>query len=153
MPWSTVTFGKHAGKTLPQIVFSDPDYFFWAFEEGIFKGSLSRQAAILDARARSIRIPNNEAGSLLAEYIVHPPTQKFAHMEIVPANRAQHQGSSPAFRKSVIDLSVPRKIASYDKLGCKNLISSVKCTLFGSKTVRMTQERCESFFDDPTNFV
>jgi hypothetical protein len=153
MPWSILEFGKHAGKTLPQIVFSDPDYFFWAVEEGIFKGSLRREAAILDARAQSILIPNNNAGNLLAEYVVHPPTQKFAHMEIVPASRPQHQGSSPTFQKNVIDLSVPRKIASYDKLGCRNLIASVKYALFGSKSARMSQKRCEAFFDDPTNFV
>jgi len=30
MAWSTLPFGKHKGKTLPQIVFADPDWFFWA---------------------------------------------------------------------------------------------------------------------------
>lgn len=53
----------------------------------------------------------------------------------------------------VIDLSVARQITQYDKLGCKNLISSVKYALFGSSTTRMTRERCETFFDDVTNFA
>jgi hypothetical protein len=87
---------------------------------------LSREAAIVDARARSIRIPNNDAGDLEAEYIEHSPTGKFGRMEIVPADRPQHEGSSPTFRKNVFDLSVAHNIASYDKLGSKNLISSVK---------------------------
>lgn len=101
---------------------------------------------------RTIGIPNNNAGNLLAEYAVHAPTGKFANMEIVPASRPPHQGSSPTFRKDVIDLSVPRKIAPYDKLGCRNLISSVKRVLFGNASARMTAERCGAFFDDLTNF-
>lgn len=153
MAWSTLPFGKHRGKTLPQIVFSDPDWFFWAIEENVFKGPLRREAERIDARARAIRIPNNTAGSLEAEYLVHPPTGKFGNMEIVPASRPLHGGSSPAFRKKVIDLSVPRNIAPYDKLGCRTLVSSAKYVLFGSTSTRMTKERCDAFFDNPANFA
>ena len=84
MAWSILPFGKHKGKTLPQIVFTDPDWFFWAMEENVFKGPLKREAERIDARARAIRIPNNSAGNLEAEYLVHPPTGKFGNMEIVP---------------------------------------------------------------------
>jgi hypothetical protein len=153
MPWSIVKFGKHSGKTLPQIVFDDPDWFFWAIEENVFKGPLSREAMVIGARARTIRIPNNDTGNLVAEYFVHPPTRKFSHMEIIPLSQPKHEGSSPTFRSDVIDLSVPRQIASYDKLGCRSLLSSVKNVLFGSKSARMTQERCGEFFDDSGNFL
>lgn len=153
MAWSTLKFGKHIGKTLPQIVFADPDWFFWAIETNVFNGPLKHESETINVRARAIRIPNNTAGDLQAEYLVHPPTGKFGDMEIVPASRPLHQGSSPAFRMDVIDLSVPRKIASYDKLGCKTLVSCAKCVLFGSSSARMTKERCEMFFDDSTNFV
>jgi len=152
MPWSIVKFGKHLGKTLPQIVFSDPDWFFWAIEEDVFKGSLSGEAKVIYVRARAIRIPNNNTGDLVAEYFVHPPTGRFYHMEIVPVSQPRHEGSSPSFRSDVIDLSVPRQIASYDKLGCRSLLSSVKDVLFGSKSARMTQERCGAYFDESTNF-
>ncbi len=37
MPWTELPFGKHKGKTLPQVVFSDPDWFYWAVEKNIFK--------------------------------------------------------------------------------------------------------------------
>jgi hypothetical protein len=153
MAWSTVTFGKHKGKTLPQIVFTDPDWFFWAIEENVFKEPLRLEAERINARARAIRIPNNTAGDLKAEYLVHPPTGKFGNMEIVPAGQPLHQGSSPAFRSDVINLSVPRNIAPYDKLGCRTLVSSAKYVLFGSTSTRMTKERCEAFLDDPANFA
>ena len=30
MSWSTVPFGKYKGKTLPEIIVCDLDWFFWA---------------------------------------------------------------------------------------------------------------------------
>ena len=96
MAWSILAFGKHKGKTLPQFVFADPDWFFWAIESGVFRGNQRREAERIDARARAIRIPKNDKANLKAEYVVHPPTGKFGNMEIVPARRPLHQGSSPA---------------------------------------------------------
>lgn len=152
MPWSELRFGKHIGKSLPQVIFSDPDWFFWAVEDGVFKGPTEREAADLSRKARSIRIPGKKGDQLVAEYFMHPPTGRFARMQIVTADTPKRQGSSPAIRKDVIDLSMPRQIAPYDKLGCKILISSVKHALFGNRSARMTRERCENFFETPSNF-
>jgi hypothetical protein len=38
MRWTTLNFGTHEGKSLPQIVISDPDWFFWAVARGVFTG-------------------------------------------------------------------------------------------------------------------
>lgn len=152
MPWSQSKFERHEGKTLPQIIFSDPDWFFWAMEKGesFYWGKLKQEAAEIDRRARRIRIPNNEAGLLQAEYIRHPSTGRFDHMRIVPADQPAHGGFSRTFRLPLIDLSVPHQIAPYDKLGNKNLISSVKCLFFGGG--KTTQKLCETFFDKLENF-
>src|SRR5450759_2541978 len=50
MIWSVINFGTHKGKTLPQVLFSDPVWFFWAIEEGVFqnRGTLRGQAADLN---------------------------------------------------------------------------------------------------------
>jgi hypothetical protein len=47
---------------------------------------------------------------------------------------------------------MPRKIAPYDKLGGKLLVSDLKHLVFGSKRFVMTRQRAEAFFDDPGNF-
>jgi len=155
MSWSIINFGKHKGKTLPQVLFSDPDWFFWAVEEGVLqkKGALRSEEADLNSKARHIKIPSKEGPNMRAEYVIHRPTMKFSHMELVPTDRPHHEGSSPTFRKAVIDLSVPREIAPYDKLGCKSMLTSAKFYLFGSENARMTKKRCEDFFDDPDNFT
>jgi hypothetical protein len=58
MFWSDLTFGKYKGKSLPQIVLRDPDYFFWGVDKGAFdKPGFEEQAYILDGRACNVKIP------------------------------------------------------------------------------------------------
>lgn len=154
MSWSTLWFGKHKGKSLPQVVFADPDWFFWAIEENVFKdkGQIFKEATEINRKSKRIRIPQKGSEKLVAEYAIHPPTKKFAHMEILPASRPKHAGSTPTSRSEFIDISIPRKIAPYDKLGCKLLISNLKYYLVGSKSYKMTKDRCEAFFSDDNNF-
>jgi hypothetical protein len=51
MRWATQTFGKHAGKTLPEIILSDADWFFWALNTGALKGRFASEAAKVEQRA------------------------------------------------------------------------------------------------------
>lgn len=155
MSWTRVTFGKHKGKTLPQIVFADPDWFFWAIENGAFKnkGSLEAEASDVYRKATRIRIPSDPSGPMVAEYWMDLSSGKFSHMQIVPADRPAHDGASPTRRLEVINLAAPRALAAYDKLGGRNMVRSAKYALFGDSKARMTKQRCESFFSDPNNFA
>ena len=155
MPWSIVYFGRHKGKTLPQIIFSDPDWFFWAIEEEVFKDrdSLAAEAQEVYEKAAKIKIPNNDNGELVVEYFVHKPSGKFSGFRVIPSSTPNHGGSSSSFKDKVIDMSVPRKLARYDKWGCKQLLSSLKLYVFGNKSVHMTKKRCEDFFDTSSNFA
>jgi len=154
--WTEVNFGKWTGKgkTLPQIVFIDPDWFFWAIESNAFKKFplLAQQASRLYERTRHIKIPARFGANARVEYAVNPAVGKFTDIEIVPFDRPKHQGSTPTFRGDLIDMSVPRQISGYDKTGGKILTKSLKHILFGSSTKKLTRELCEQFFDDDTNF-
>ena len=152
MAWTKLRFGKHKGKSLPQVLFADPDWFFWAIDESVFRGKIEKEAQEIYRKSRSIRIPQKRNEKLVAEYAIHPPTKKFGNMEIVPASRPHHEGSTSTYRSKVIDLGIPRKIAAYDKFGCKLLISNVKYYLFGNSSLRMTEKKCEDFFDNDENF-
>ena len=39
MEWTKLNFGKYIGKTLPQILLSDPDWFFDACETRVFENN------------------------------------------------------------------------------------------------------------------
>jgi len=114
-------------------------------------GLLRKEAKALELRAKAIRIPKKGGEVLAAEYFVHRPTMKFGNVDLVPESRRAHSGS-PTWRAKVFDLSAPRSLAPYDKFGCKALVGLVKFHLFGSKSYRMTKERCEQFFEDDQNF-
>ena len=84
MNWTTINFGKHKGKTLPQVILDDPDWFFWAYENKIFKGALAFEAQEVYRRARSIRVPQRNGQRMLVEYIIDKPTGKFGKMRLIP---------------------------------------------------------------------
>jgi hypothetical protein len=155
MDWSLLTWGEHKGKSLPQIIFTDPDWFFFTTEKGYFdnKGKkLLSEAKEVYYKACHIRIPQKGLIPLVAEYIIHKPTGKFGEMRIVPSDQPEHRGSSQTIRLSCIDMYIPRKVAPYDKFGYKVLISNIKKYLFNDRSYKMTKKRCEDFFSDHSNF-
>ncbi len=119
MVWSEVYFGSHKGKTLSQILFSDPDWFFWAIEKNVFqnKGALHSEAKDLYNKAKNIKIPNNEDEALVVEYVIDPSSAKFLQFDIVSANSHAHVGSSSTYRKKVIDMSLIKNMGGIDKRG------------------------------------
>jgi hypothetical protein len=149
MVWTTITFGKHEGKTLPQIIFDDADWFFYAYEQGYFKNGLAQEAREICRRARAIRIPEQDGQKMLVEYRVDPSTGKFATMFLIPEGPVfERQTVSP-----VIDFCVPRSLAPYDKLGNKNFVFALKAILFGNHSRRLSKQAREDFFSDDRNFV
>jgi hypothetical protein len=153
MNWSILNFGKHKGKSLPQVILHDPDWFFHAYENEYFKGSMAREAQELYRRARSIRVPQINGHEMVVEYIFHQrlPTGiiKFGTMRLIhKQDDIELLNVSP-----VIDFYIPRSHAQYDKSGYKNFIFAFKAILFDDSSKRMNRRACEEFFDDDENFV
>ena len=57
MRWSAVPFGKYKGKTFPEIIVQDPDWFFWVLPK--LYGKLAEEAKELARKARAIKIPKS----------------------------------------------------------------------------------------------
>jgi hypothetical protein len=149
MRWTTLNFGKHKGKTLPQVLFDDPDWFFNGWEKGYFKNGLAFEAREIYRRARSIRIPEKYGRRMLVEYTIHKPDGKFGMISLIPdAPGLEHLRVS-----SVIDFYVPRLCAGHDKTGYKHFVSGLKTILFGHKSHRLSKQAREDFFSDDANFV
>ncbi|HEV7927526.1 MAG TPA: hypothetical protein VGR14_19400 [Verrucomicrobiae bacterium] len=154
MKWTKLMFGRHYRKTLPEVVFRDSDWFFWAYQIGVLEiNGMQEEAELVSGRATRIRIPQQLGEKLVAEYAFCCIGGKFANVEIVPESRRLHQGSSATIRLPFFDLSVPRRYGPYDKSGSRKLVASVKLHVFGSRSCHLTKERCESFFEDDSNFV
>lgn len=150
--WTEVNFGKWVDKglTLPQILVRDPDWFFWAHEEGVFKGALKGQADTLERRARAIILPPDYQKDHAVSYNLGPDGSVW-DFSLVPANQPLHAGSTTEKRSPTLNLATARRFKSYDKLGNKKVVQSFRFYWFAGKP--FTKKRVEEFFDDPSNFV
>ena len=148
MNWTVLNFGKHRGKSLPQIIFDDADWFFYGYESGYFKNGLAREAQEIYRKARSIRVPQRNGQRMLVEYIIDRTTGKFATMNLIHDS----VGLEHLNVFSVIDFCTPRTYASYDKTGCKNMVFAFKAIFFGDTSHRMNKRAREEFFNDDSNF-
>ena len=148
MRWTTLNFGTHEGKSLPQIVISDPDWFFWAVARGVFTGTLAAEAEDLVKMATAIKIPKPHSKRWRVEYR-YEDRGSFLGFEFVRAN--SHCGHH-ATRQPHLDLSCVRRGKAYDKKGCRNLLRDFRRRYFG-KSASATKRRCEEFFSNPKNFV
>jgi hypothetical protein len=148
MAWTALRFGRHRGKTLPQVVFGDPDWFFWAYEERVLEAPhLANEARLIHRRATSIRVPMVGGQRGVAVFYMDV-RGRLAGFEIVAATATLDDG---ARRVDRIDLSLPRRCKEYDKAGGRIVVDEVRERLFGGG--RLTRRRCEEFFDNAANFV
>src|ERR1700730_10435540 len=147
--WSTLQFGKHKGKTLPQVVLNDPDWFFWGVGHSIFRDQIAEEAQDIARKATQIKIPKPDPDNWRIKY-QFTYDDKFMDLTIIPA-KAADIGTSHAMIGTHLDLSLIRGLQTYDKFGYRILLAKFReYFLSGSK---LTKERCQHFFYDERNFV
>ena len=154
MSWVCLNFGKHISETLPQIIFKDPDWFIWAIERNVFKNNyeLHKEATYLNKLIKKIKIPRDNPEKYEIEYMYEEYNGKFISFEIVPKDHRSTSGNVIYHHKNVIDISMGRQY-DYDKEGMKRIIRNLKQYYFEKSGYRMTQDRCEAFFQNKSNFV
>jgi len=84
MKWTPLNFGKYEGKTLPQVMFEDADWFFDGHEKGYFKNRLPLEAIEIYRRARSIRVPQRDGQRMLVESSSTNPMASLARCSLFP---------------------------------------------------------------------
>jgi hypothetical protein len=88
--WLQLEKGKYPGKTLPQIVLSDPDYFFWALNiKDFFSGPLAEQAKEIAAKATRMKIPKPDPENWRIRYQFHY-NGTFISFSIIPAENSTY---------------------------------------------------------------
>ncbi len=150
-----ITFGKrHRGERLVQVILRDPDWFFWAIEENAFDRDpgLLPEAQVLAYKAMNIRIPKPNPQDWCIRYVIDR-RGRFERFDIVEVMSKDWDNASQMVLSDRLDLSFPRQLKQYDKLGCALLLKSFKHHFLGSKDARLTREWCEAFFSDNDNFV
>ena len=147
--WSPLRFGKHIGKTLPQVVLSDPDWFFWAVGNSTLYGSLADESFEIAAKATHIKIPKPDPENWRVEYKFYYADNSFVDFSIIAAQTAIDHSLIEI--GTHLDLSVARRHKNYDKSGCTQMLRRFRQYYYGGSN--LTKERCENFFYTDANFV
>jgi hypothetical protein len=146
MSWTVVPFGKYKGKTLPEIIVLDPDWFFWMLPN--FYGKLAKEAEDLARKARAIKIPKGKGKKLQVEY-QYDIDGRFYGFEFVEARSWQYRWS---LRLPHVDLAWPLRGKKYNKRAGRITIRDFRQLFFGEDK-RLTKKRCERFFSNDKNFL
>jgi uncharacterized protein (DUF3820 family) len=146
MRWSAVPFGKYQGKTLPEIMVRDLDWFFWMVPK--LYGKLGDQAQDLARKVRTIKIPKSSACKWEVEY-QYDCDQRFCGFAFVKADSVLHPRWTT--RLPHLDLLWPLR-RKYNKRAGRIMIRDFRIHYFGEHK-RLTKDRCEEFFSNDRNFI
>jgi len=164
MKWTILNFGKYKGKTLPQIIFTDADWFFWAYEKGIFNNKPIPKIEYETIFKRAIRIkpPLN----YYVKHFLHDDNTSygfsFIKIKVAEEEYSEYIGGGYYDKDyknldstyftilKYINLSFPRNHKEYDKRGCKEFIDDLKIKVLNIK--RVTKQKVENFFSNENNF-
>jgi len=143
--WTPLRFGKHIGKTLPQVICSDPSWFIWAIRKNIFRDELAREAALLHRRLQGIINPKRRPERWVVEHR-YDFERKFTGFDIVKRTEnpyLKYNSQSDFFNIDSIGI---RHRGEW-----KNFVRDFRHCFFGGEN--MTKERCEVFFSDESHFI
>ena len=152
MSWSVMPFGKYKGKTLPEIIVLDLDWFFWMLPK--LYGKLRTEARDLARKARAIKIPNGHGRKLEVEYQYEFDSgselgTRFCGFAFVQAETWHSRWTT---RLPYLDLALSLRGKKYDKRAGRILIRDFRIHYFGNRK-RLTKQRCEKFFSNDKNFL
>ena len=165
MNWTILQFGKHEGKTLPQIIFIDADWFFWAYEKKALtkNGVPNNEVELIYKRATRIK---PKYGNYVKYFLYYDGTSwgfDFISIEEAEKNYKNLIGGNTFDKDYIelddtnrtilkyIDLSFARKQKEYDKQSYKIFIKDLKVKLFNKE--RLNKKFIEDFFSNKDNFL
>lgn len=151
--WAKLPDGDHRGKTLPQVVLSDPDFFFSVTTDHPRFSGIQMQALIISARARNIAIPSVGGVKRVALYLMDSRDRnRFSEVILVPETQVLPPGFPRCERRNVLDLSVPRFLAPLDWDPGKKMLPLIRQLFFGGAK-RLARDDVHAFFNDTSKFL
>lgn len=154
----TLEFGKHEGKSLEWLFFHDLGYVWYLVNaRANFKDDPEAGYRFYELvrRASHLRIPGLcpycENRPITQMYLVHKPGGGLAQV-FFECDTCEPMGPIST-TPHVPSFCAPDWYKKYDKAGASVMVAAIKVAYFGSASVRMSQKRMETFFDNPENFV
>ena len=143
---------KYRGKTLEWILFHDPGYIAWMVGKGIKAVHAEREFDELVAKASHLKVPGEcrycRRNPITRMALFEHPSGGLADVEFFCADCEPQSGQYLMVRPSLL---VSEHLKSYDKLGGKFLVNTVRHAYELPKVLR--QPDMERFFATKANFT
>ena len=143
MVWTKMFFGQYNGKTMPEIIAVDLDYFLH-MQPGLY-ARLGIEARMLVRRLCSIRVPLHLKRRSIEYY--HDGNEFVGFAVVKTKKPITVRG---AHRLSYLDMSLARG-GRFAKRECRNMIRCFREWYFSGRN--LTKARVEAFFADRDNFL
>ncbi len=147
--WTATKFGRHKGKTLPQILLKDADWFYLGLSKGIFGGRLGEEADDIASKACRVKIPKSDPENWRIEYRISF-YDNFSGFSVIDEKSAAYPSENSKI-SGHLDLSLPYGLKKYDKFGNQIMLKNFRGYYFDGK--RLMKDRCERFFLDDRKFL
>jgi hypothetical protein len=155
MKWTKLTAGPHAGKTLPEVFFTDPHYLFTTLEAEGFEGDLWHEA--VDIRWMSpIRVPRGPGENQDVLVLLRAlPDHRFGGYSVIEKcdPRLPEYIRFSVGHSRGLDFNLVRILFRDDPEALGVLLGGLKFDYLGDPNAEMSPEECIGFFEDPSNFV
>jgi hypothetical protein len=151
--WTTIRFGrfKDAGMSPPQVLLSDPDYFYWALRGGAFKGRQAYQAAFLSIRASQIRPPRPNSSEFQFAILLDESCS-LSEIRLVRKSEPISTSLIVLRRSALLDLSIVKLFPSAQKVSGEKIVAFLKKEFFADSFGELDRRSCEAFFEDDSHF-
>lgn len=152
MYWAKVDFGTHKGKTLPEIILQDPDYFIWCIDKAIFNNhpELVDEADSLWRKMRSIKIPNNENNEMVVDYKID--NEKSEINRIILNGVDTQRDKNTVHRAGYLDLSFAHYYSNEKRNATIKVLPEIFKIVFGEMKIRPSIVEFEEFLLNEDNF-
>lgn len=153
--WTTFNLGCKKERSLPDLAFNDPDYFFWAYKVDAFSTAGVPKDEIKEAynKATNIRILSDTGEKMYAYYSMIEWQHRFKELRIAPKFASWIKlYKDKTIMESVINLEYPSMLMKKDKSGYRKMKTVVFDNLFDRNYRRMPKQLCEEFFSNDKNF-
>lgn len=168
MNWSKINFGtnkKVLNKTLPQIMFIEPDWFYTQYEykDSFLRKKFAKEAEMIYKRSRTLKPLNGHyikyflfcdgTSDGFSPISIQEAETKFKEC-IETGNYCQDIGMFDSQQFMImkrLDMRYPKFLQNYDKKSYKIFLNEIKEYLSLSK--RITEEKAIEFFENDDNFI
>jgi hypothetical protein len=148
--WRRFNFKKHRAVTMPELIFKDPEYFYWLAKRPDLVGHLEHQLNIVADRAAHIFPPDKAPDQF--EFAIRLNRSGGLKKISVKRNlRPNSRQGTDLIRLKHLDLGIIDHFDNRQESGAI-LIAFLKASFFDDPDADLRARQCEAFFEEDAYF-